>query len=45
MRKRPVKKFSLHMKKTLVAVMLIITVLVIGLLVRVFTIIEKDSDR
>ena len=45
MRKRPVKKFSLHMKKTLVAVMLIITVLFIGLLVRVFTIIEKDSDR
>ena len=45
MRKRPVKKFSLHMKKTLVGVMLIITALFIGLLVRVFLIIEEDSDR
>ncbi len=45
MRRRPVRKFNLHMKKTLVAVMFIIAALFIGLIVRIFFIIEEDSDR
>lgn len=44
-RKRPVKKFSLKMKKTLIAVMFAVVVIFIGLLFRIFNIIETDSDK
>lgn len=43
-RRRRVKKFSLKMKKTLVAVMFAVIVIFIGLLFRIFTIIENDND-
>ncbi len=44
-RKKPIKKFSLKMKKTLIAVMFAVVVIFIGLLFRIFNIIENDSDK
>lgn len=44
-RKRPVKKFSLKMKKTLIAVMFAVVAIFIGLLFRIFNIIESDNDK
>ncbi len=44
-RRKPLKKFSLHMKKTLIAVMLVVVIVFIVLIFRIFHIIEHDSDR
>ncbi len=44
-RRRPVKKFSLKMKKTLIAVMVAVVIIFIALLIRIFYLIETDNDN
>lgn len=44
-RKKPIKKFRLHMKKTLIAVMFICVLTFIVLIARIFMVIEDSSDK
>ncbi len=44
-RSKPVKKFNLNMKKSLIFVMFVAIVIFVTLIFRIFYIIENDSDR
>lgn len=44
-RRKPVKRFTMGMKKTLIAVMFVCVLVFMGLLFKVFNIIENSSDR